>query len=336
MKVYQVGGSIRDELLGCKPSDKDWVVVGSSPEEMIKKGFQPVGKDFPVFLHPDTKEEYALARTERKHGKGYKGFKIYADKNVTLEEDLKRRDLTINSIAKAENGEYIDPFNGLEDLKLKRFRHTSDAFEEDPLRAFRLARFYTYKHLSDFELDNRTQRLLEKIVVNKEIHTLSKERIWMETYKALNSDLPSNFFKKIIEYKIMKPFFENIAKTDIKNYNDPILNWLELSFQNNFNISEKINVPTVYIEYEVILKKLMLIISEPKEMVINLISINVHRNLDKIEKILTLDFLNKDKKYLNEIIRKVSSADFSFLNSVPKDKINKEKINYLKNILQEK
>jgi len=336
MKIYQVGGSIRDELLGCKPYDKDWVVVGSSPEEMIEKGFQPVGKDFPVFLHPDTKEEYALARTERKHGKGYKGFKIYADKNVTLEDDLKRRDLTINSIAKAESGEYIDPFDGLEDLKLKRFRHTSDAFEEDPLRAFRLARFHSYKHLSDFELDNGTQRLLEKIVLNKEIHTLSKERIWMETYKALNSDLPSNFFKKIIEYKIMKPFFENLVKTNIKNYNDPILNWLELSFQNHFNISEKINVPSVYIEYEVILKKLILIINEPKEMVINLIGINVHRNLDKIEKILTLDFLKKDKKSLNEIIRKVSSADFSFLNSVPKDKINKEKINYLKNILQEK
>ena len=119
MKIYQVSGSIRDELLGCKPSDELGCCLIT--EEMIEKGFQPVGKDFPVFLHPDTKEEYALART--KHGKGYKGFKIYANKNVTLEEDLKRRDLAINSIAKAENGEYIDPFNGLEDLKLKDFSY---------------------------------------------------------------------------------------------------------------------------------------------------------------------------------------------------------------------
>ena len=335
MKIYQVGGSVRDELLGRKPFDKDWVVIGSSPEEMINKGFQPVGKDFPVFLHPDTKEEYALARTEKKDGKGYKGFKIYADKNVTLEEDLKRRDLTINSIAKTENGDYIDPFNGLEDLKLKRFRHTSNAFEEDPLRAFRLARFYSYSHLSDFKLHNETRKLIEKIALNKEIQTLSQERVWIETCKALNSDLPSNFFKKIIEYKITKPFFENLLKTDIKNYNDPVLNWLELSLQNNFMISEKVKLPSKYIEYEIILKKLMLIISEPKKIVFNMNNINVHRNLSKIDKILTLAFFKKDRQYLNKIIRKVSSADFSFLNSVPKDKINEEKINYLKKILEE-
>jgi tRNA nucleotidyltransferase (CCA-adding enzyme) len=335
MKIYQVGGSVRDELLGRKPSDKDWVVIGSSPEEMINKGFQPVGKDFPVFLHPDTKEEYALARTEKKDGKGYKGFKIYADKNVTLEEDLKRRDLTINSIAKTENGDYIDPFNGLEDLKLKRFRHTSNAFKEDPLRAFRLARFYSYSHLSNFKLHNETRKLIEKIVLNNEIQTLSQERVWIETCKALNSDLPSNFFKKIIEYKITKPFFENLLKTDIENYNDPVLNWLELSLQNNFMISEKVKLPSKYIEYEIILKKLILIISEPKKIVSSINNINVHRNLSKINKILTLDFFKKDRQYLNEIIRKVSSADFSFLNSVPKDKINEEKINYLRNILEE-
>ena len=144
MKIFQVGGSVRDEILGVEANDKDWVVVGSSPEKMIAKGFKPIGKDFPVFLHPNSNEEYALARTERKSGKGYKGFTFYYDETVTLEEDLKRRDFTINSIAKDENGSLLDPHGGLEDLKNRIFRQTSESFSEDPLRSIRYAKFKTY------------------------------------------------------------------------------------------------------------------------------------------------------------------------------------------------
>ena len=141
MEVYLVGGAVRDELLGLPIKEKDWVVVGSTPEEMKKQGFKQVGKDFPVFIHPKTGEEYALARTERKSGHGYTGFEFNADPNVTLEEDLKRRDLTINAIAKKDDGTLIDPFNGQEDIKNKKLRYVSDAFSEDPLRVLRVARF---------------------------------------------------------------------------------------------------------------------------------------------------------------------------------------------------
>ena len=157
MKIYQVGGSIRDELLGQTPKDKDWLVVGSSPEEMINKGFKPIGKDFPVFIHPDSKEEYALARTEKKSGYGYKGFTFYFGKDVTLEEDLSRRDLTINAIARDKDNNLIDPFDGIKDIESKTFRHVSDAFLEDPLRAIRIARFKTYPHLKDFVIGKTTE-----------------------------------------------------------------------------------------------------------------------------------------------------------------------------------
>ncbi|MCP3697062.1 MAG: multifunctional CCA tRNA nucleotidyl transferase/2'3'-cyclic phosphodiesterase/2'nucleotidase/phosphatase, partial [Aliivibrio sp.] len=141
MEIYLVGGAVRDSLLNIEVKDKDWVVVGSTPNEMDSLGYQTVGQDFPVFLHPKTKEEYALARTERKSGQGYKGFTCYAEPDVTLEEDLLRRDLTINAIAKADNGELIDPYNGQDDLNNRLLRHVSDAFVEDPLRVLRVARF---------------------------------------------------------------------------------------------------------------------------------------------------------------------------------------------------
>ena len=173
MKVFQVGGSVRDELLGVEPKDRDWVVVNSSPEEMEEKGFKPIGKDFPVFLHPETNEEYALARTERKSGVGYKGFEFYFDSSVSLEDDLKRRDFTINSIAKDENGNIIDPFKGRLDLQNKIFKHTSPAFEEDPLRVLRFARFKSYEQLHDFNLHEETEVYFENIIASKELKNLS-------------------------------------------------------------------------------------------------------------------------------------------------------------------
>ena len=195
MKVYEVGGCVRDELMGVKPMDRDWVVVNSSPAEMEHKGFKPIGKDFPVFLHPVTKEEYALARTEKKSGTGYKDFTFYFDKNVTLEEDLQRRDLTINAMAKDSNGEIIDPFGGMKDIQQQIFRHTSPAFAEDPLRALRLARLKSYPHLSKFSTAIETTKLIQDIVMSDELSALSADRVWMEVSKALANKDSKNFFK---------------------------------------------------------------------------------------------------------------------------------------------
>jgi tRNA nucleotidyltransferase (CCA-adding enzyme) len=182
VKIYTVGGAVRDELLGLPVKERDYVVVGATPEEMVKQGFKPVGKDFPVFLHPQTHEEYALARTERKSGRGYKGFTVYAAPEVTLEEDLKRRDLTINAIAKAEDGTLIDPFGGQKDLVSKTLRHVSDAFAEDPVRILRVARFAAR---FGFEVHPETMGLMRRMVEDGEADYLVPERVWQEFAKGL-------------------------------------------------------------------------------------------------------------------------------------------------------
>lgn len=188
MDIFLVGGAVRDKLMGIPVKDNDYLVVGSTPEEMIKLGYKPIGKDFPVFLHPTTKEEYALARTERKVGKGYHGFEFYASPDVTLEEDLKRRDITINAIAMDDDGNLYDPFNGIEDIKNNCIRHVSDAFSEDPLRVLRVARFKAkYK---TFKVDSSTKKLLAQIVKNDEIESLSAERILTEILKGLVEEDP--------------------------------------------------------------------------------------------------------------------------------------------------
>lgn len=178
MKIYLVGGAVRDQIMGLSVKDKDYVVVGSTSEEMVKLGYKPVGKDFPVFLHPKTHQEYALARTERKVSKGYKGFKVYASKEVTLGEDLQRRDLTINAIAKDKKGQIFDPFGGIKDIKNKVLRHVSSAFVEDPIRVLRIARFSARFH--KFQIHPKTEALLKQIVKNKEIETVASERVWHE------------------------------------------------------------------------------------------------------------------------------------------------------------
>ena len=183
MKIYKVGGAVRDRLMGLKPKDTDWVIVGSSISELEKKGFQQVGKDFPVFLHPDTKEEYALARKEIKTGKGYKGFEFHFSPDITLEEDLKRRDLTINAIAEDQDGNIIDPHNGQKDIKEKVLRHVSESFFEDPLRALRVARFHA--QFEDFIIHPDTEDALRKISKSGELKELSRERVWEETAKSL-------------------------------------------------------------------------------------------------------------------------------------------------------
>jgi len=196
MKVYLVGGAIRDKLLGLKVKDHDYVVVGSSPKEMIDKGFKPVGKDFPVFLHPKTHDEYALARTERKTAKGYHGFAFNTDKSVTIEDDLSRRDLTINAIAQnIESGELVDPFNGQADIKNKSLRHVSEAFKEDPVRILRVARFAARFANHGFVVDKQTNLLMQEMVHNGEVDALVSERVWQELSKALNETKPSEFIK---------------------------------------------------------------------------------------------------------------------------------------------
>lgn len=194
MKIYLVGGAVRDKLLGYPYSERDWVVVGATADELLKLGYQPVGKDFPVFLHPDTREEYALARTERKSGPGYTGFDCYASPEVTLEEDLQRRDLTINAIAEDSDGTVIDPYSGQKDLQQRILRHVSPAFEEDPLRVLRVARFSArYAHMG-FTLADETLQLMKKISAGDELLALPAERLWKELQRSLVEKNPEVFF----------------------------------------------------------------------------------------------------------------------------------------------
>jgi len=197
MKIYLVGGALRDKFLNIPIKDKDYVVVGCTPEEMVKKGFKPIGKDFPVFIHPDTKDEYALARTEKKIGIGYHGFKFYASPNVKLDEDLKRRDLTINAIAQDENGNIYDPYNGQNDIEKRILRHVSDAFIEDPLRVLRVARFATLDE--KFVIHKDTLNLLKKMVLNEELKSLAIERVIVEIKKGLEGKKPSQMFRCLCE-----------------------------------------------------------------------------------------------------------------------------------------
>jgi tRNA nucleotidyltransferase (CCA-adding enzyme) len=192
VKTYVVGGAVRDELLGLPVKDRDHVVVGATPDEMVKLGFKPVGKDFPVFLHPATHEEYALARTERKSGRGYKGFTVYASPEVTLEDDLRRRDLTINAMAKAEDGSLIDPFHGKHDLQSKLLRHVSDAFSEDPVRILRVARFAAR---FGFDIAAETMQLMKDMVASGETDYLVPERVWQEFAKGLVEERPERMFE---------------------------------------------------------------------------------------------------------------------------------------------
>ncbi|PLC49330.1 tRNA CCA-pyrophosphorylase [Pollutimonas subterranea] len=192
LDVYIVGGAVRDELLGLPAGDRDWVVVGATPEEMARRGFIPVGGDFPVFLHPETKEEYALARTERKSGRGYKGFTFYTGTDVTLEDDLQRRDLTVNAIAKAPDGRLIDPLDGQSDVRQKVLRHVGQAFTEDPVRLLRLARFAARFH--DFSVAPETMELARKLVDDGEVDELVPERVWREVAKGLLAEQPGRMF----------------------------------------------------------------------------------------------------------------------------------------------
>jgi tRNA nucleotidyltransferase (CCA-adding enzyme) len=207
VKAYLVGGAVRDELLGLPVKERDYVVVGATPEEMVRLGFKPVGKDFPVFLHPTTHDEYALARTERKSGRGYKGFTVYASPEVTLEEDLRRRDLTINAMAKAEDGPLIDPFGGKKDLEAGVLRHVSEAFAEDPVRILRVARFAAR---FGFSVHDTTLALMRRMVESGEADYLVPERVWQEFSRGLAERHPERMFELLQRAGLLAKAFPEI------------------------------------------------------------------------------------------------------------------------------
>ena len=224
MEIYLVGGAIRDRLLGLPtPYEKDWVVVNGTPDELITQGFIKVGKSFPVFINPESGEEYALARTERKTGEGYHGFEFDAGPNVTLEEDLSRRDLTINAIAENQDGELIDPFNGQKDIANKTLRHVSDAFQEDPLRVLRIARFKAKLSPLDFVIAEETKTLINDIVDRGELSSLVPERTWLETEKVLKGVGFNEYFKTLIEFKALEDTYPDLTGLDVDFFSHPII-----------------------------------------------------------------------------------------------------------------
>tara|TARA_B100001996_G_scaffold382133_1_gene373154 strand:+ start:2594 stop:3682 length:1089 start_codon:yes stop_codon:yes gene_type:complete len=253
MKVYLVGGAIRDELLGLPVKEKDWVVVGSTPDEMKAKGFKQVGKEFPVFIHPKTGDEYALARTERKSGHGYTGFEFDTNPNVTLEEDLSRRDLTINAIAQDElDGSLIDPFNGQNDIKNKKLRHVSSAFSEDPLRVLRVARFSA--KFKDFVVVPETVDKIQEIVESEELKYLTPERKWLEIYKT-GENLDS-FFSFLIAHNARDILFPEILNhnplisypsnaTEIEIISAHLYKWLQTP-ERVESFCQRLKVPNEY------------------------------------------------------------------------------------------
>ncbi|MFA7555306.1 MAG: multifunctional CCA tRNA nucleotidyl transferase/2'3'-cyclic phosphodiesterase/2'nucleotidase/phosphatase [Spongiibacteraceae bacterium] len=218
MKIYLVGGAVRDKLLGYPYHEHDWVVVGARAQDLLDQGFEPVGKDFPVFLHPKTKEEYALARTERKTGPGYTGFDCFTSTDVTLEEDLLRRDLTINAIAEDSEHNLIDPFHGQQDIHNKVLRHVSPAFTEDPLRVLRVARFAArYAHLG-FSIASETMALMQQISASDELQSLPAERIWKELERALTERDPQQFFITLDQAGALKKLMPALHSLTPKQY----------------------------------------------------------------------------------------------------------------------
>lgn len=246
MQIYLVGGAVRDQLLGLSGADRDYVVVGSTPEEMRSLGYQQVGHDFPVFLHPETKEEYALARTERKNGHGYHGFICDFSPDTTLEEDLERRDLTVNAIAQDEHGRIYDPYHGVDDLNAKLLRHVSPAFVEDPLRVLRVARFAARFNYLGFKIANETLDLMKEISASGELEALTPERVWTEMHKALLTPNPEIFIE-ILHYvgalKVILPEIEQLSGVPGPARWHPEIDTLVHTMMTLHRISQELNDP---------------------------------------------------------------------------------------------
>lgn len=269
MEIYLVGGAVRDKLLGIPVKEQDWVVVGATPQEMLKHGFRKVGRDFPVFLHPKTHEEYALARTERKTGKGYTEFICYADPSVTLADDLKRRDLTINAIAQTPTGKIIDPYGGCKDLEQHILRHVSPAFAEDPVRILRVARFAA--RFGNFKVHQETNKLMHTMLSKGEVDALIPERVWQELEQALTEQYPEKFFIVLKNCRVLQKLFPKIALhfTAIKKAlihvvklsKDPIVRFAAITCNLNKEedlkyLGEKYRLPKAYKELCLLVAKL--------------------------------------------------------------------------------
>lgn len=270
MEVYLVGGAVRDQLLGKTVHERDYVVVGARPEEMLAQGYRQVGKDFPVFLHPQTGEEYALARTERKSGQGYTGFTVYAAPDVTLEDDLIRRDLTINAIAQKADGQLIDPFGGLSDLNNRKLRHVSPAFAEDPLRILRVARFAARFADDGFTVADDTLALMREISLSGELQTLVAERVWRETEKAMATITPYVFWQVLQSCQALEPWYSELKssidieklKVQMENIGAKLnstnawaLSCYSLSMTELSQLHERLKVPNSYTDIAVAARK---------------------------------------------------------------------------------
>lgn len=300
MKIYLVGGAVRDKLLGLPLKEKDWVVVGATPEEMLAQGFKAVGKAFPVFLHPKTKEEYALARTERKIGQGYKGFTFYTSADVTLEDDLKRRDLTINAMAQTTDGQLIDPYGGQYDLKHKILRHVSDAFQEDPVRILRVARFST--QFTDFSVYPDTWQLMRNMVKVGEVDALVAERVWQELSRSLANKKPSRFFQVLAQCDALPILFTDISAealaaldraTEITNV--PAIRFAALTHQH----AEK-NLQTLINHYRIPheFSDLAFLVNQHRKLYKNILSANAEDLLNLINRVDALRRPERFKQFL--------------------------------------
>jgi len=332
MKIYKVGGAVRDKLMGVKPKDTDWLVVGSSVPELEKKGFQRVGKDFPVFLHPETKEEYALARKEVKAGKGYKGFKFDFSPDITLEEDLKRRDLTINAIAEDQDGNIIDPYNGQKDIKERVLRHVSESFFEDPLRALRVARFYA--QFEDFIIHPDTEDALKKISKSGELKELSRERVWEETAKSLELKF-EKFLQIIKDFNLNSPWFDKLKVVPKITTNNPNIKWCQVSERNNFKFANKLlKTNSIKQTLEVWSKISEFNISSDVNKKINFFASISSQNYKKdIHEVLKC--FPHLERYCSAILKNYASVNFEYLQDLSSNEIAEAKHRELKNIIEE-
>jgi tRNA nucleotidyltransferase/poly(A) polymerase len=324
MKVYKVGGAIRDKILKLKVEDSDYVVVGSNEEEMIKKGFRKVGKDFPVFLHPKTNEEYALARKERNKGFGHKAFDFDFSPEVSLEEDLKRRDITINAIAEDEDGNLIDPYGGIDDLKNGVIRHVSSAFIEDPLRALRLARFYA--KFDGFLIHDDTKAILQKISQSNELDYLSGERVWEETLKALNFNF-TRFLKVITDFNLQEPWFCKLIQIPNMIDQRPEIALSQVNQANKYNFCLKLrkHFPKKILQYLKVWKQIEQFNKNSTTENKFLFFSSFLGNQNKIIFLEIIEYFNDKKEYCSDIINEIGEIDFSDLSACKHNEIEKIK-----------
>lgn len=308
MQIYLVGGAVRDDLLGYPYGDRDWVVVGARPSDMTALGYQPVGKDFPVFLHPETHEEYALARTERKSGVGYKGFHVFAEPSVTLEEDLIRRDLTINAMARSQDGDIIDPYGGQNDLQNKLLRHVSPAFSEDPLRVIRVARFAArYEHLG-FTIAPETLNLMAELSSEQELLALSKERVCQEFVRALNEKSPWVFLstlKACGALSILMPELQQAcAVSQLTSVNLTPLNTCQryallcqpLTNNERQTLNERLQVSNDFADASKITAALSVTEQEPSKLLDQLNTADAWRKPERLDTLLSVvELINEDQ-----------------------------------------